>query len=86
MKYDVIISIILYICGCFYMVFGAYMLAINVKSYVNRLYVFTTSSMAIWAFAFSISTSAPSAEVSALFASISVLGWGVFYSFFSTLY
>jgi diguanylate cyclase (GGDEF)-like protein len=64
------------------MVFGAYMLAINVKSYVNRLYVFTTSSMAIWAFAFSISTSAPSAEVSALFASISVLGWGVFYSFF----
>jgi diguanylate cyclase (GGDEF)-like protein len=82
MKYDVVIPIIFYICGCFYMVFGAYMLAVNVKSYVNRLYVMITSSLAIWAFAFSISISAPTAEVSAFEVSFSAFGWGVFYSLF----
>ncbi|MGI6688449.1 MAG: EAL domain-containing protein [Christensenellales bacterium] len=82
MKYDLVLSIIYYLCGCFYMVFGAYMITINVKSHVNRLYVITTSSMAIWALSFSISISAPTAEVSAFLASFSALGWGVFYSLF----
>ena len=39
MKYDFIISITFYICGCFYMIFGYMMLAANAKSYVNRLVV-----------------------------------------------
>lgn len=86
MKYDFIISIVFYLCGCFYMLFGAYMLAVNAKSYVNRLYVTLTSSLAIWALAFSISSTAPTVEGSAFWAACSTFGWGTFYSFFSILY
>lgn len=82
MKYDFIISITFYICGCFYMIFGAYMLAANAKSYLNRLYVTLTSSLAIWAIAFSISSTAPTAEGSAFWAACSTFGWGTFYSLF----
>ncbi len=73
---------IFYICGCFYMVFGLHTVAANVKSNVNRLFVTLTSSMAIWSFAYSISTSAPTAEASAFWQCFSVFGWGVFYSIF----
>ena len=62
------------------MIFGAYIVAANVKSNVNKLFVFMTSTLAIWSFAFSISTSAPTAEVSAFWGCVSVFGWGVFYS------
>jgi len=79
-KYSLILSIIFYICGCFYMIFGAYIAADNVKSNVNRLFVFMTSTLAIWSFAFSLSTSAPTAEASAFWRCVSVFGWGVFYS------
>jgi len=71
---------IFYICGCFYVVFGLHTIAANVKSNVNRLFVTLTSSMAIWSFAYSISTSAPTAEASAFWQCFSVFGWGVFYS------
>ena len=37
MQYDFILSIVFYICGCFYALFGAYIVAVNAKSKVNRL-------------------------------------------------
>ncbi|NMA93873.1 MAG: hypothetical protein GX975_04335, partial [Clostridiales bacterium] len=64
------------------MVFGAYITASSVKSYTNRLFVFMTSTLAIWAFAYSIGNSAPTAEAGAFWLSVAVLGWGVFYSVF----
>ena len=80
MKYSLILSILFYICGCFYMIFGAYIVVANVKSNVNKLFVFMTSTLAVWSFAFSFSTSAPTAELSAFWGCVSVFGWGVFYS------
>lgn len=76
------ISILFYVFGCFYMVFGAYITASSVKSYTNRLFVFMTSTLAIWAFAYSIGNSAPTPEAGAFWLSVAVLGWGVFYSVF----
>ena len=81
MKYDVILSIIFYLCGCFYMVFGAAIIATNTKNNINRLFLSLTSSLAIWSFSYSISTSAPSAEASAFWRSFSAFGWGIFSSF-----
>ncbi len=80
MQYDFILSIVFYICGCFYALFGAYIVAVNAKSKVNRLFVMLTSSMAIWSFANSISNSANTADKSAFWKCISVFGWGVFFS------
>lgn len=80
MKYDFFLSIIYYICGCFYALFGAYIAAVNAKNNVNRLFIMLTSSMAIWSFANAISNSADTAEQSAFWKCISVFGWGVFFS------
>ncbi|MGI6349024.1 MAG: hypothetical protein GX245_04980 [Eubacteriaceae bacterium] len=82
MEHSLTLSMLYYICGCFYMIFGAYTIVANAKSNVNRLFVITTSSMAIWSFAYAISNSAPTAEASAFWNSFSTFGWGVFYSLF----
>ncbi len=80
MKYALIISIISYLCGSFYMIFGAVTIKNNAKSNINRLFLILASSLAIWSFAYSISTTAPTAEVSAFWRSFSVLGWGAYSS------
>jgi hypothetical protein len=80
MKHDLLLSIIFYLCGCFYMVFGASTINNNAKSNANRLFLLLTSSLAIWSFSYSISNSAPTAEASAFWRSFSVFGWGVFNS------
>ncbi|NLJ70196.1 MAG: EAL domain-containing protein [Clostridiaceae bacterium] len=80
MKYSLMLSIILYICGCFYMIFGACTIATNINSKANRLFLLLTSSLAIWSFSLSVSNSAATAEESAFCRSFSVFGWGVFSS------
>ena len=80
MKYSLTLSIILYICGCFYMIFGAITIRNNTKSKVNRLFLLLACSLAIWSFAYSISNSAPTAEVSTFWRTFSVFGWGGFSS------
>ena len=82
MKYSLLVSTLYYICGCFYMIFGAYAVASNAKSRNNRLFLLTTSSLAIWSFSYSISSSAPTAEASAFWNCMSVFGWGFFHSLF----
>ena len=80
MKYGLLFSTMYYICGCFYMIFGTYIVATNVKSGTNRLFLAVTSSMAIWSFSYAISNSAPTAESSVFWRCFSVFGWGVFHS------
>ncbi|MGI6071567.1 MAG: EAL domain-containing protein [Lachnospiraceae bacterium] len=80
MKYSLIVSTLYYVCGCFYMIFGAYTIASNAKSKANRLFLLVTSSMAIWSFTYSISNSAPTAEACVFWRCMSVFGWGVFYN------
>ncbi len=82
MKYSLLLSIIFYICGLFYLVFGSNITAANVRSKTNRLFVYMTSSLTAWSFARAISVSAPTAQSSAFWQSLSVVGWGTFYSFF----
>lgn len=81
MEYDVLLSIIFYLCGCFYMIYSAVIIASYAKSNVNWLFVSMVSALAIWAFAHSISNSASTAEVSAYWRAFSALGWGTCNSF-----
>ncbi len=80
MKYSTIVSLVFYLCGCFYMLFGLYAVLAKAKSNINRQFLIMTSSMAIWAFSYSVSNSAPTAEDSAFWRSFAVFGWVVFYS------
>ncbi|MGI6635383.1 MAG: histidine kinase N-terminal 7TM domain-containing protein [Christensenellales bacterium] len=82
MTYDIMLSIVFYICGCFYLFFGIYTLIPNFKSHINRRFLLLTLSMAAWAFAYSFSMSEPTAEAKAFWGAFSVFGWGVFYCFF----
>ena len=75
-----ILSIIFYLCGCFYMFFGVATIATSVKSRCNKLFLLLTISLAIWSFSYSLSNSVPTAEASAFWRSFSVLGWGVYNS------
>lgn len=81
MGHDVWLAVILYICGCFYLGFGLYAIFTNRKSLTNRLFLYLTISMAVWAFTFSIVVSSPTEEVAFFWQTLSVTGWGVFYSF-----
>ncbi len=80
MKYSLLVSTLYYMCGCFYLVFGAYTIASNTKSNANRLFLLLTSSMAIWSLTYAIASSAPTAESSAFWRCMSVFGWSFFHS------
>lgn len=79
MEYDILISVILYICGCFYLFFGVYAIISNVKSWTNRLFLFLTLSMMVWSITYSIVISAPTEEFGGLWQSLSIFGRGTFY-------
>lgn len=77
MKYQFALSLAFYICGCFYMIFGATIVNANERSRINRLFMFMMSSLAIWSFSYAISIAVPTAEASSFWRSFSVFGWGV---------
>ncbi len=81
MRYEPALSVIYYICGCFYMLFGTAKISENAKSSTSRLFLLLTSSLATWSFSYSFSNSAPTAEASAFWRSFSAFGWGFFSSF-----
>ncbi|HPY97507.1 MAG TPA: hypothetical protein PLZ06_00465 [Clostridia bacterium] len=85
MKYALILSILLYLFGCFYLVFGIYALFANIKSRVNRLFYYLTSCLAIFAFSYSISNSAATEEASTFWRACAAFGWGAYYSIFTHL-
>ncbi len=62
------------------MFFGVYAIIVNLKSRVNKLFLYLTTAMSIWAFTFSISNSAPTADSSIFWRCMSASGWGTFYS------
>ncbi|MGI6334141.1 MAG: histidine kinase N-terminal 7TM domain-containing protein [Saccharofermentanales bacterium] len=80
MEHSLVLSIMFYICGLFYMSFGSSVMATNAKSNANRLFLLLTSSLATWSFSHSISNSASTAEASAFWRTFSVFGWGIFSS------
>ena len=80
MKHDIMLSVIFYISGCFYMFFGAYAAVANIKSHVNRLFLWLTISMAVWSFTYSFANTAPTAEAGAFWKNMAAFGWGTFYS------
>ena len=82
MKYDLILSIIYYACGCLYLIFAAIVLFPKVKNSITRLFLMLISTLAIWSFSYSISNSAPTAEVSTFCRTFSAFGWGSFSSIF----
>lgn len=75
-----IFSLILFIAFSIYFILGIYILSINTKSKLNRLYFMACMALSIWAFCFSITNSAQDYETAILWRRWSSLGYGTIYS------
>lgn len=73
-------SIVFLIFAAIYSLTAIYVLSLNIGDALNRTYFFVNLSLAIWAFSYSLISSATSFEEALLWNRISVLGWGVMYS------
>ncbi|MGI6334477.1 MAG: histidine kinase N-terminal 7TM domain-containing protein [Saccharofermentanales bacterium] len=74
------LSIIIYAIGFFYILFGVYAISLNKRGTINRLFLLTTISLAIWSFAYSVALAAHTAEESIFWRCVTVFGWGIIYS------
>ncbi|WP_245156608.1 GGDEF and EAL domain-containing protein [Clostridium aminobutyricum] len=70
--------VFLFVCF-FYFFFGTYILYINPKEKINRIFFITCLSLFIWSFGFSIAISAPTMENCLFWRRISAIGWGTFF-------
>ncbi|OHW63288.1 phytochrome-like protein cph2 [Andreesenia angusta] len=64
-----------------YMFFGIYILSLNPREKLNRIFFGVCMTLCIWSFAFSIANSAPVHSEALLWRKISAIGWGTMYSF-----
>ncbi|HKM04082.1 MAG TPA: histidine kinase N-terminal 7TM domain-containing protein, partial [Lachnospiraceae bacterium] len=75
------ISMIYFIAFSIYVFFSVYILMLNGRSMLNRIFFASCLSISIWAFSFSIANSAPDYETALLWRRIAAFGWGTVYSF-----
>lgn len=73
-------SLVFYIAFVAYFIFGIYIISINTKSILNRLFLILCLALSIWAFCFSIANSSQDYEAAIFWRRLSSLGWGTVYS------
>lgn len=76
-----VFSLMFFIAFAIYFFLGIYILARNFKSNMHRVFFYISLDLCIWAFSFSISNSAPNAEMSIFWRRVAAFGWGSLYSF-----
>ncbi|MCB2290799.1 EAL domain-containing protein [Clostridium sp. CS001] len=80
MSLSYIFSLVFFIAFAIYFIFGIYILSINAKSILNRLFFAACLSLCIWSFCFSIVNSAQNYETAIFWRRLTSLGWGTLYS------
>lgn len=70
-------SIILYIAFVFYLFFAVYIISVNPKKNLNRIFFHACIAFSIWAFGASVSNNSSEIETALLWRRISVVGWNV---------
>ena len=80
MTNSILFSIIYFCMFSIYMSLSIYVLMLNYKGILNRLFFFILLLLSIWAFAFSITTSASDYYMALTWRKVASLGWGVIYS------
>jgi diguanylate cyclase (GGDEF)-like protein len=65
---------------CVYLFMGVYVINLNRRAILNRLFLVMALLMGIWAFSFSIATSAPTHEIALEWRKIAAIGWGTIFS------
>jgi len=75
----VIYSFIYFAVFIIYPLLGVYVLSLNVKATMNRLFFLLCLSLAAWAITFALGIAAPDYETSLFWRRVSSLGWGSMY-------
>lgn len=77
---SVTLSLLFLITGVIYQYLGGYMLYINPRVKINRIFYLITLSLSIWALCFAMAIIAPDLQNALFWRRISSLGWGPFYA------
>ncbi|HHX62107.1 MAG TPA: hypothetical protein GX707_15565, partial [Epulopiscium sp.] len=64
-----------------YLFWGIYIMKLNPKSSINRLFLAICIAMSVWSLGFSLSIMAPDLESALLWRRVAASGWGIVYSF-----
>ncbi|ULO06903.1 EAL domain-containing protein [Paenibacillus sp. 19GGS1-52] len=80
MSLSYVFSLVFFIAFAIYFILGIYIISINPKSMLNRLFFAACLSLSIWAFCFSIANSAQDYETALFWRRLTSLGWGTVYS------
>ncbi len=73
-------SLFFFVAFAIYFFFGIYILVLNTKALINRVFFLLCLALCVWSFAFSIANSAPDYETVLFWRRVSVFGWGTMYS------
>ena len=80
MSLPLLISLIFFITFAIYTFSGIYIINLNSKSILNRVFFAICVALSVWSFSFSIFSSAHDYETALLWRRVSSFGWGVVYS------
>lgn len=81
MELEIIFSMIFFSTFVIYSAFSIYVLNLNPKFIVNRLFFIVCLLFSVWSFGFSIANSAHNYESALFWRRIASIGWGTVYSF-----
>ncbi|MGX8797730.1 EAL domain-containing protein [Fusibacter sp. JL298sf-3] len=76
-----IYSLLFFAVASAYAIIGIYVLSLNYKSALNRVFFILNFTLGIWAFSYSLLNTAATYEEALFWNRLSVLGWGTMYSF-----
>lgn len=79
-KLDLIFSILLYLAAAFYLFFGLYVIYMNPKEAINRVFLALCVFLCLWAIGFSIANSAADLETCLIWRRVASFGRCGFYS------
>src|SRR5690554_4210007 len=81
MEPSVIFSAMFFLTFIFSLLLGLYIISLDGKNPLNRMFYNISAALCIWLFCFSIANSASSYEMALFWRRLSVLGWGLIYAF-----
>jgi hypothetical protein len=73
-------SLVFFFSFAIYLFFGTYIIYMNPKAGMNRIFLGVCISLCLWSLGFSVATSAPTYEMCHMWRRVSALGWGSTYS------
>jgi len=68
------------IAGIIYIYLGGYILYVNIRESLNRIFALVTISLSVWAFSFAIAIVAQDFSNALFWRRVSSIGWGLFYA------